>query len=630
MAHESFEDESTAQLMNSLFINIKVDREERPDIDQIYMAALHALGQPGGWPLTMFVTPNGDPFWGGTYFPKEASHGRPSFRQVLQEVSRVYREAPERITNNTAALKKAVTESAPAQPAVMITNIMLDDFAKRLFPHMDMTNGGMQGAPKFPNTQILEFFLRAARRTHDKTFFEPVALTLTKLYEGGIHDHIGGGFARYSVDERWHVPHFEKMLYDNAQLLELYAAAWQLDSKPAFRAAAESIVTWLKREMIEPCGAFSASQDADSEGVEGKYYCWTLQEIQTVLAPSDAELFIRHYDVQTDGNWQELHTGTRTNVLNRLASVPAGTATEARLTSIRKKLLQNRKHRVPPLRDDKVLSDWNGLMIAALARASCIFNEPEWIRLAAQSFRSVIDSMTKANNDYMRIGHSRHQGKLVWPGMSSDYAYMIRAALMLNENGAVFTASSGQSYIDIAIRLARALITFHADSETGLLSLPAQDATDVVYRTYATQDDATPNPNSIFLQTLQILASATADPLFMDHGNLMLKSINTFAIKNPFGHSSYLNALDSRFNAFEAIVVGNQRQEFLSLLRQEPLVSRFVIELDETSIHQSRRFAPAMTKDKTFVFICHGEVCSLPITQTGALKETLSKMNNAS
>ncbi len=625
MAHESFEDESTAALMNELFVNIKVDREERPDIDQIYMGALHALGQPGGWPLTMFVTPVGEPFWGGTYFPKEASHGRPSFKQLLQEVARVFRESPDRISSNTNALKKALTEREKMEGGATIANSILDEFAKRLYPHMDMTNGGMQGAPKFPNTQILEFFLRAAKRTNDKTFLAPVLLTLTKLYEGGIHDHVGGGFSRYSVDERWHVPHFEKMLYDNAQLLEVYATAWQIDRNPVYRSAAESIVVWLKREMIEPCGAFSASQDADSEGVEGKYYCWTQQEIAAVISPSDALLFNRYYDVQADGNWQELHTGARTNVLNRLQGIPADAAVEARLTSMRQELLQSRNHRVPPLRDDKILADWNGLMIAALARASTVFNEPEWMDFATASFHSVIDSMTRVTGLSLRIGHSRREGRLVWPGMSSDYAYMIRAALMLNENGAPIPESPGKPYLEIAICLARALIEFHADPKSGLLSLPSKDAADIIYRTYTTQDDATPNPNGVFLQTLQILASVTGDPFYTDQCNLMVSSINTFALKNPFGHASFLNAMDSRLNSFEALVLGVGRTEFLSLLRQEPLLSRFIIELDETTINQSQRFNARMTEQKASVFICKGEVCSLPVTETHTLRDALSK-----
>lgn len=634
MAHESFEHGPTANIMNSLFVNIKVDREERPDIDQIYMAALHAMGQPGGWPLTMFLTPDGEPFWGGTYFPREAAYGRPSFTQVLQNVARIFADSPEKVVNNTTALRQAITELESSTSAASITNTDIDQFARQLYPHMDMQNGGLQGAPKFPSCQTLELLLRAADRTADEIFSAPVILTLEKICRGGIHDHVGGGFSRYCVDERWHVPHFEKMLYDNAQILELLGYIWTKTKRDEFRTAAESMVEWLKREMIDTKGMMAASLDADSEGVEGKYYCWTLEEIIEVLDPEETALFCHHYGIQPDGNWQEIHTGARTNIPNRLDDKAADRETESHLHKIREKLLHKRMSRIPPLCDDKNLADWNGMMIAALSRAAVDFKRPEWLLLASRCFHSVIESMTRREGEYLRLGHSFRDERLVWPGMSSDYACMIRAALCLNECGADFTPARKpdmpDSYLELADQLARSLIRFHAHSDTGVLSLPAVDADDVIYKTFNSADDATPNPNSLFLQSLQILAAATGDHFFNEQASRMIRSIAPSAIKNPFGHASFLNAMDTHLNAAEIIVIGQARDQMLAQARQQPLFRRLIVELDETSIRHSSRFTAAEAAGSASAFICHAGTCSLPVTDPAKIKTLLAEIRHSS
>src|SRR6476660_8928255 len=326
MAHESFEDEPTAAAMNELFVSIKVDREERPDIDQIYMNALHLLGEQGGWPLTMFLTSKAEPVWGGTYFPKESRFGRPAFVDVLREVSRLFRDEPNRIEQNRVALLSRLAEKARPADKVTIGLKELDAAAMQVGNMFDQVNGGLRGAPKFPQPAILEMLWRAGLRTGDARFFETVEHTLARMSEGGIYDHLGGGFSRYSVDERWLVPHFEKMLYDNAQLLELLALAWQRSRKPLFAQRARETVAWLAREMITGEGAFCASLDADSEGEEGKFYVWSLVEIEAVLADrADAAFFAAHYDLTLDGNF-EGH-----NILNRLKHLPSSLENEKRL-----------------------------------------------------------------------------------------------------------------------------------------------------------------------------------------------------------------------------------------------------------------------------------------------------------
>src|SRR5438105_884536 len=316
MAHESFEDEATARVMNELFVNIKVDREERPDIDQIYMAALHHLGEHGGWPLTMFLTPDGEPFWGGTYFPKTARYGKPAFVDLLREVERVFRQEPQSVEQNRSALMARLAESAPPTGRVTIAAADLDRAADQLARMIDPVNGGMRGAPKFPQAMMLEFLWRAGERTNTARYCAAVELTLGRICEGGIYDHLGGGFSRYSVDERWLVPHFEKMLYDNAQLLELLAIAYARSANLLFRERADETVAWLAREMTTPQGAFSASLDADSDGEEGKFYVWSFHEIEQTLGATDAAFFAAHYDVTAEGNF-EGH-----NILNRLKRIP--------------------------------------------------------------------------------------------------------------------------------------------------------------------------------------------------------------------------------------------------------------------------------------------------------------------
>ncbi|HEV1999522.1 MAG TPA: thioredoxin domain-containing protein, partial [Xanthobacteraceae bacterium] len=423
MAHESFEDDATAAVMNELYVNIKVDREERPEVDEIYMSALHHLGEQGGWPLTMFLDSDGNPIWGGTYFPKESRYGRPAFVAVLREFSRVFHDEPQKIQQRREALNEHLAARARPVGKIVFGRRELDELAGRIIPLIDPMHGGLKGAPKFPQASIFEFLWRAGERTAEARFFAAAELTLRQMSQGGIYDHLGGGFSRYSVDERWLVPHFEKMLYDNAQLLELLALAFLRTGNPLFRERAAETVGWLRREMVINGGAFASSLDADSEGEEGKFYVWSAAEIERELGPADTAFFAAHYDVTAGGNF-EGHT-----ILNRLKAPPRAEDDEKRLIVLRDKLFAARTKRVRPGLDDKALADWNGLMIAALANAGAALAEDEWIATAARAFRFVAESMTKGD----RLGHSGRAGRLTFPGLSSDYAAMIRAAIALHQ-----------------------------------------------------------------------------------------------------------------------------------------------------------------------------------------------------
>src|SRR5262249_49769311 len=559
MAHESFEDEATAQVMNELFVNIKVDREERPDIDQIYMSALHHLGEHGGWPLTMFLTPGGEPFWGGTYFPKTSRYGKPAFVDLMREVERVFRQEPQSIEQNRSALMARLSATARPHGKVVIGAAELNRAAAQIAGMIDPVHGGMRGAPKFPQSMMLEFLWRAGRRLNDKRYFGAVELSLARMCEGGIYDHLGGGFSRYSVDERWLTPHFEKMLYDNALLLELLALAWQRSANDLFRTRARETVAWLAREMTTGQGAFCASLDADSEGEEGKFYVWSLAEIEAVLGKDDAAFFAAHYDVTPEGNF-EGH-----NILNRLKHLPRSIEDEARLAPMRAKLLEPRAKRVRPGLDDKVLADWNGLMIAALVNAGVSLAQPTWLEMAARAFLFIDGKMPRGD----RLGHSWRDGKLLFPGLASDHAAMIRAALALYE------ATGEQGYLERALAWQGTLDRHYANPAGGYF-LTADDAEGLVVRPSATTDDATPNPNALAVQNLIRLAVFTGQHAWREQADRLFEGILASAGENLFAHLALLNALDLRLRAAEIVVAGEgeRADELLSAARQLPVLDR--------------------------------------------------------
>ncbi len=617
MAHESFEDDDTARVMNELFVNIKVDREERPDIDQIYMSALHHLGEHGGWPLTMFLTPDGEPIWGGTYFPKTSRYGKPAFVDVLREISRLFREEPEKIEQNRAALMREIAATARAGVGATIGVDGLNGAARQLGGIIDPVNGGTRGAPKFPQGALFELLWRAGLRTGEERYFAAVEISLDHICEGGIYDHLGGGFSRYSVDERWLVPHFEKMLYDNAQLLELLAIAYRRNGKALYRQRAHETVEWLKREMTTGEGGFSASLDADSEGEEGKFYVWSHDEIIKHLGAEDGEFFARHYDVTPAGNF-EGH-----NILNRLSPLPRSEADDTRLAALRDKLLAVRATRVCPGLDDKVLADWNGLMIAALTNAGLIFDEPAWLKLAARAFDFIASAMTRGD----RLGHSFREGKLKFPGLASDFAAMIRAALALYE------ATGQKKYLDQALSWQRALDRDYSNAELGTYYLTAADAEGLVIRPAATTDDATPNHNAVAAQNLIRLAVLAGDDAWREQADRLIGAIAPQVTENLYMHMALLNAIDVRLNATEIVVTGEGEgaQALLAAARRLSPLNRIVLHAPSAAAlpenHPAR--GKVATAKEPQAFICVGETCSLPVTDSAALTSAIAAVRHS-
>ncbi len=615
MAHESFEDAETAAVMNRLFVSIKVDREERPDIDHLYMSALHATGEQGGWPLTMFLAPDGSPFWGGTYFPPEPRWGRPSFRQVLQAVSDAYAADADMVRHNTAALRQAVARMSDPKPGDLPGPAALDAVARALLGMTDPDQGGLRGAPKFPNPPIFRFLWQDAFRTGREAGRAAVHLMLTRMSQGGIYDHLGGGYARYATDAVWLVPHFEKMLYDNAQLLELLALAHADRAETLYAARAEETVGWMVRDMTADGAAFAASEDADSEGEEGRFYVWTEAEIDRLLGANSAA-FKAAYDVTAGGNW-ESHT-----ILRRLT--PFGDAAyEAVLARARAVLFDARSNRVRPGRDDKVLADWNGLAIAALARAAAVFGRPDWLARAGQAFDDVL---ARSGAPDGRIHHAWRLGRVTAAGLLEDQAAMARSALALYE------ATGMPERLGQAVRIAdAALMHFAADpgDAGGGFFTSADDATDVpLARPRTAGDNATPSGNGVIAEVFARLYHLTGAPVWRTRAEAVLRAFG--------GNRDQLAAMPTLLAAADlleeaaTVVIAGPLDHPLG----DALAAAALAAPDPAVIVLRAERADALPTDHpahgkpagpagAAAYLCRRQVCGLPLTDPAALVAAL-------
>ncbi len=630
MAHESFEDADTAAVMNELFINIKVDREERPDIDHIYMSSLQAFGERGGWPLTMFLTPTGEPFWGGTYFPKVEQYGRPAFVTVLKTVEEAFRNQPEKISVNTKAVRDGLAKTA-SKDGGPLTMAQLDNLAPQAINFIDQVDGGLRGAPKFPNTPVFEFLWRAGSRLGKSPYRDIVRHTLDRMSEGGIYDHLGGGFARYSTDERWLVPHFEKMLYDNAQLLELISLAWKEFNDDLFKTRAYETVGWLAREMTIAEGGFCSALDADSEGEEGKFYVWTWDELVSILGLEDTQFFGKFYNCSRIGNWAEEKHGKTVTILNRLEAKARPTEEEeARLAPLRQKLFDVREKRVRPGLDDKIMADWNGIMIASLVNAATIFNEPEWIKLAARAYSFIVSTLhfTDATGK-KRLAHAWRNGVLVTPAMAFDHAAMTKAALALHEARHFPGLESilTRDYLADAIDWANAMYTYHVVPESGLLSMAALDTTDVIMHLTPTHDDAIPNAHPVFLTALIRMAGLTGDDTWLKRADDLFTALSPAVRSSFIGHASVLNAFDLRMRGKEIVTAGPKRADLYKTALASPFFERIVMDLDKPDELPDGHAAKAQAAQagEAAAFVCSGGACSLPVRDVATLEASLAR-----
>ncbi len=615
MARESFENPEIAALMNELFVNIKVDREERPDLDAIYQTALALLGQPGGWPLTMFLTPEGEPFWGGTYFPPTARYGRPGFPEVLRAVHKAYRTAPEKVALNRTAILGALDEIAarPAGEPVSLEN--LDTAARTLLAEIDPINGGIGTAPKFPQPLALELLWRAYCRTGQAAFRDAAVSSLRHICNGGIYDHLGGGFARYAVDGRWLVPHFEKMLYDNALLVGLLSQIWLATGDDLFKKRTVDTVAWLLREMSVSGGGFASAFDADSEGEEGRFYTWEAAEIDRLLGPGDAARFRAAYDVRDDGNWEG-----RT-ILHRNHPGAAQVPEDDDLAAMRATLFAARAKRVPPARDDKVLADWNGLAIAALAFAGEAFDRADWVAAAARAFAFVRAKLGAEEN---RLHHSYCDGKVRGHAILDDYANMARAALALYE------ATAETAYLSQAAAWVETVETFFRDQTLGGYYLTPSDGERLIVRTRSAADSATPAGNATLLDVLARLHALTAEAVYRDRAEALMAAFGAEARRNPFAHCAFLNAVEIWRSPIQVVIVGEDGSDDTRALARAALetpnpnrvLSRIAPGTALPAGHPAS--GRAMIDGRATAYVCAGQTCSLPITDPPALRSALA------
>jgi uncharacterized protein len=617
MAHESFENREIAGRMNELFVNIKVDREERPDLDAIYQHALALMGEQGGWPLTMFLTPDGEPFWGGTYFPPEQRWGRPGFPQILEALSEAYARDHDKVAKNVVALRDALQRLGRPERGGAIGPELLDRMAERLLREADQLHGGIGTAPKFPQTGILELLWRAWKRTRQAAYRDAVKKTLDAMCQGGIYDHLGGGFARYSTDARWLVPHFEKMLYDNAELVELMTTVWQETKKRLYRDRIAETLGWVMREMLTPEGGFASSLDADSEHEEGKFYVWTEAEIDAVLGERSA-LFKRFYDVTPDGNWEEKTILNRSN-----APEPADEETESELADCRELLFQRRAGRVRPGWDDKVLSDWNGLMIAAMANAGLVFDRQEWIETARRAFDFISRQMTNADG---RLLHSWRAGRARHPASVDDYANLCRAALALHE------ATGDEDFLKRARDWIAILDRHYWDDAAGGYFFAADDTKGLIARAKTAADSAVPAGNGTVVGVLTRLAVLTGGESYRRRAEAIVEAFSGEIARNFFPLATLLNNIEVLQKPLQVVVIGVKSdpvvQSLLRTVHNVSLPNRVVFAVPPEASLPAKHpaFGKGLIDGKPAAYVCEGPVCSLPITDAESLLETLARV----
>jgi uncharacterized protein YyaL (SSP411 family) len=630
MAHESFEDEETARLMNAHFVCIKVDREERPDLDELYMAAVQAMGAAGGWPLNVFLTPDLKPFYGGTYWPPEDRLGRPGFRRVLRTVADAYANRRPQVKTTAEQVSAALgslstaAEGAPAEPTVALFNRAIAEWRATF----DAQWGGFGGAPKFPPATVLRALLRIHHRTGSADALRMVERTLDAMAAGGIRDHLGGGFHRYSVDRAWLVPHFEKMLYDNALLALAYLEAHQaIPARRDWARVARETLDYLLRDLTDPAGGFYTAQDADSEGVEGKFYVWTPGQLRDCLGPEEAHLVASYYDVSEAGNFEGanvLHAAKPIEAVARMAGLEPHVFRE-RLEAAQAKLLEARTRRLPPGKDDKVLTDWNALAISALATAHRVLGETRWREAARRAADTVL-----ANRDPREgLRHASRGGHGHTPAFRDDYAYLADALVDLYE--ATFEAR----WVREATTLGDEMIRRFWDAGGGALLRTRAEADDVLVRLRGVHDGALPSGNSVAARALLRLAHLTGRSDFAETADALLHAAQPEAERVPTAMAAYFLALDFHLGpVHEVAIVGPagraDTETLLSTARQGFQPRTILAWADPAWSAKTAEDVPllagrGLVEGKAAAYVCANFACRHPVTSPDALATELEK-----
>jgi uncharacterized protein YyaL (SSP411 family) len=621
MERESFEDADTARLMNEHFINIKIDREERPDLDHIYMDAVQAITGSGGWPLNVFLTSDGRPFYGGTYFPPRPVYNRPSWKEVLAGVARSYRERKEEIEEQAGSLTRHVAGAgsfgigqaagdASAAGSPFVPEI-LRQIHDQLLATADRREGGFGGAPKFPQTFSIRYLLHYHYYTRDAEAFDQACLSLDKMIAGGIFDHLGGGFARYSTDNEWLVPHFEKMLYDNALLVIALSEAFQLTGKSAYRVAIELTMTWIARELSDGQDAFYSALDADSEGVEGKYYVWDKAEIDLLLG-EDADLFCAHFGVTEEGNWEGK------NILNRAKDFPSDPAEVQRLEAARTRLLEYRRRRVPPALDDKILLGWNALMNIACSKAFAALGKEEYRERAVRNMRFL---RTRLKGEGIHFYFHSYKEEARIPAFLDDYAFLIAALLELQE------ITGDGSYLLEARDILEEVIAHFGEEETGFFYFTHDRQKDLILRKKEIYDGAIPSGNSVMAFNLLYLSLLFDEPAWADRSRQMAEAIRRLVTGYPGSFGIWATLYQALTYTIPEIAITarrpeNARKEFLSQLIPYRV---FQSSSQEDTHFPLLRDRPV--REVPQFFLCENYACQLPVNELSALVRLLENVN---
>ncbi|MDB5352487.1 MAG: thioredoxin domain protein [Planctomycetota bacterium] len=621
MERESFEEEAIAGLMNEHFVNIKVDREERPDLDQIYMSAVQAMTGHGGWPMSVFLTPDLKPFYGGTYFPPQDARGMTGFPRVLLSVAKAWAERRDEIVASAGQMTEQLQAIGTIATSDGDLNVsLLDNAYRRLSRAFDPQHGGFGDAPKFPHAMDLKVLLRHHLRTDDPHALHMVRVTLDKMARGGIYDHLGGGFARYSTDDRWLVPHFEKMLYDNALLSSVYLEAYQLTRDPEYARVARETMDYILSRMIGPEGGIDATEDADSEGVEGKYYVWTLEEVESILGPERAKAFAYVYDVTVQGNWEEQSILNMPKPLNQAARMLGRDEAELRaeLDDDRAKLLAVRERRIPPARDSKVLTSWNGMMLAPLAEGARILRDERYLDAARTCAGFLLDRMRQPDG---RLWHGYKDGQSKFNGYLDDYACLIDGLTRL------FEATGEPRWINAALDLTGVMIAEFRDPEQGGFFYTGKSHEALIARQKDAYDNATPSGNAMAATALLRLAALTGRDDLETTGRETLQAVRNVLEQMPTAAGQSLVALDFLLGNRQefAVVSGGDRQEFVAAL--EAIASRFRPHaVVAPNPHASSPPAVPLLADRpardghVTTYVCENYSCAAPIVGVEGLE----------
>ena len=627
MEHESFENEEIAGLMNENFVNIKVDREERPDLDQIYMSAVQMMTGQGGWPMTMFLTPEGVPFYGGTYFPPADRYNMPGFPRVLLSVAEAYRSQPDQVAGTATAMLGELRRVGLAEASRETVNSdLLDASYRRIAANYDRINGGFGSAPKFPPSMTLEFILHTFHRTRAADALEIVEHTARKMAEGGIYDQLGGGFHRYSVDAKWLVPHFEKMLYDNALLSRLYLHLYQVTKKPDARRVAEETLDYVAREMTDASGGFYSSQDADSEGHEGKFFVWSRQQIVDALGAPDADLFCAYFNVTESGNFESQNILNVTASVEDVAAKNNVTVEELRqaIETGSRKLFEIRESRIKPGRDEKVLTAWNGLMLGSFAEAAAILDRPDYRKIAEANARFLLDHLQK---DGLLL-RTYKDGEAKLNAYLEDYACLIDGLISLYE------ATGTLRWIESALALADKMIEEFWDEDSGGFFFTGKSHEQLIVRSKEFLDNATPSGNSIAALSLLRLGLLTDNETYRRHATTVLRLMADQIRRYPSAFGCALSAVDFYLDSpVEIAIVGpgeDPRSEELVRAAWQTYIPNRVIAL---SIADDKNAPPvvALLRDRTIqggqptAFVCEAYTCKNPVHTPGDLLNQLTK-----